>query len=92
MHPIPYIILVILKLYIYVLIATAILSWLTSFNIINRSNRLIYLISDFLARITEPLLAPIRRIVPYISGIDLSPMILILILVFLEQAIIYYAL
>lgn len=92
MHPIPFIILLILRLYIYVLIAAAIFSWLANFNIINSRNRFVYVIGDFLFRLTEPVLSPIRRIVPTIGGIDLSPMVLILILIFLQQAIIYYIL
>lgn len=91
MHPIPYILLLVVDLYIWVLIASAILSWLVTFNVINTSNRFVYMIGDFLYRITEPALRPIRRFIPNMGGIDISPVVLILGLVFLKQAIWYYS-
>ena len=63
----------ILGLYVWVLIASAILSWLVAFNVVNTRNRAVYVIGDFLYRVTEPLLAPIRRILPNLGGLDLSP-------------------
>ncbi|MCW5752739.1 MAG: YggT family protein [Alphaproteobacteria bacterium] len=90
MHPIPYILLLVIDLYIWVLIASAILSWLVTFNVINTSNRFVYMIGDFLYRITEPALRPLRRFIPNMGGIDISPVALILGLVFLKQAIWYY--
>ncbi|MCW5729550.1 MAG: YggT family protein [Alphaproteobacteria bacterium] len=90
MHPIPYILLLVIDLYIWVLIASAILSWLVTFNVINTSNRFVYMIGDFLYRITEPALRPLRRFIPNMGGIDISPVVLILGLVFLKQAIWYY--
>ena len=69
-------------IYIFMLIASAILSWLVAFNVINTSNRFVYLVGDFLYRVTEPVLRPIRRIMPDLGGIDISPIILILILQF----------
>ena len=72
----------VVDLYIFILIASAIMSWLLAFNVLNAYNRVVYLISDFLYRITEPALAPIRRFMPRIGGIDLSPIIQILLLVF----------
>ena len=67
-------------LYIYVLIGSAILSWLVAFNVLNTHNRIVYMIGDFLYRITEPALRPIRRFVPLIGGIDISPVVLIIVL------------
>ena len=81
-------ILVVLQLYRYVLIATIILSWLISFNVINTRNQAVYQINMILNRLTEPLLRPIRRIIPPISGLDFSPLILLLILFFVERLII----
>ena len=79
----------VINIYIWMLIIWAIMSWLVAFNVINTSNRLVYTIGDFLNRITEPALRPIRRIVPNLGGIDISPMILILLLIFLRNLLQY---
>ncbi len=76
--------LVAIDIYIWVVIISAILSWLVAFNVVNTTNRLVYTIGDFLYRITEPALRPIRRFVPSLGGIDISPIILILALYFLQ--------
>ena len=76
-----------LELYIWVVIIGAVLSWLIAFNILNTSNQVVYTIVDFLYRITEPALRPIRRIMPNLGGIDISPIILILGLIFLQMVI-----
>ena len=68
-------------------IISIVLTWLVQFNVINTSNRLVYQIGDFLYRITDPALRPIRRVIPSVGGIDLSPLIVILILGFLQQFI-----
>lgn len=81
----------IINLYIWVLILSAVMSWLISFNVVNTRNRVVYMLSDFLYRVTEPALRPIRRIVPTLGGIDLSPVILILLLAFLRRLIFEYA-
>ena len=77
----------VITLYIWVLIVSAVLSWLIAFNVLNTSNRAVYLVSDFLYRITEPALRPIRRILPNLGGIDVSPIVLILLLWFLRDLI-----
>ena len=74
-------------LYIWIVIIGAILSWLVAFNIINLSSPLVRSILDFLYRITEPALRPIRRILPNFGGIDISPVLLILGLVFLQMVL-----
>jgi YggT family protein len=79
----------VIDIYIYVLIASAILSWLIAFNVLNTNNRFVYMVSDFLYRVTEPVLRPIRRFVPLLGGIDISPVVLILILIFLRDFILY---
>ena len=79
----------IIDLYIWLLIAQAILSWLLAFGVINRYNRGVAVIGDFLYRVTEPLLRPIRSVLPNFGGIDISPVILILVLMFLRKLIIY---
>jgi YggT family protein len=73
----------VLHLYMWCLIITAILSWLIAFDVVNRSNLAVYRIYDFFRRLTDPVLAPIRRVVPLIGGIDVSPIILYFILQFL---------
>lgn len=73
--------------YIWIIIAGLVLSWLTAFNVINRSNRFVHLIGDFIFRITEPALRPIRNILPNLGGVDISPGILILILVTVQMIV-----
>jgi YggT family protein len=84
------IVLIILDLYIWLLIASAILSWLIAFNVVNTRNQFVAGVSEFLFRITEPLLAPLRNIMPNLGGLDISPIILILIIMFLQKVIVYY--
>jgi YggT family protein len=84
------IVLVILEIYVWLLIAAAVLSWLVAFNVVNTRNQFVAVVGDFLYRITEPLLAPIRRRMPSLSGIDISPVILILIIFLIERIIRYY--
>ena len=79
-----------ISIYIWLLIAQAILSWLVAFGIVNRYNRVVATIGDFLWRVTEPLLAPIRRVLPDLGGIDISPVILILLLWFLRDLMFEY--
>jgi YggT family protein len=79
-----------ISIYIWLLIAQAILSWLVSFGIVNRYNRVVATIGDFLWKVTEPVLRPIRRLLPDLGGIDISPVILILLLWFLRDLMIEY--
>jgi YggT family protein len=78
-----------IDIYIWLLIAQAVLSWLLAFGVVNRYNRGVAVIGDFLYRVTEPALRPIRSFLPNFGGIDISPIILILILMFLRRLIIY---
>ena len=84
------VIIVVLNIYVYVLIASAVLSWLIAFNVVNTRNQLVSAIAEFLYRITEPVLAPIRRMMPNLGGLDISPIILILIIMFIQRVITYY--
>ena len=77
----------VVQLFIYVLIASAVLSWLVAFNVVNERNPIVAQIGDFLYRVTEPVLRPIRRILPNLGGIDISPIILILGLFFLRNLV-----
>jgi YggT family protein len=80
----------VIQIYIWLLIAQAVLSWLVAFGIVNRHNRVVSVAGDFLWRITEPLLRPIRRVLPDLGGIDVSPVILILLLYFARNLMFEY--
>lgn len=84
-------ILTVINLYIWLLIISAVLSWLVAFNVVNAHNRFVYMVSDFLYRVTEPALRPIRRFVPLLGGVDISPVVLILLLIFVQNLIIEYS-
>ncbi|HEY5216454.1 MAG TPA: YggT family protein [Pseudolabrys sp.] len=84
------IVLLILQIYIWLLIASAVLSWLVAFNVVNTRNQVVAMAGDFLYRITEPVLRPIRSILPNLGGLDVSPVILILLILFLENVIVRY--
>jgi YggT family protein len=84
------IVLLVLQIYIWLLIASAVLSWLVAFNVVNTRNPVVSTIGDFLFRITEPVLRPIRNAMPSLGGIDVSPVILILIILLIENVIIRY--
>ncbi len=81
----------VLQLYMYCLIGFVVLSWLIAFGVINTQNRFVYLATDFFYRITEPALGPIRRVLPNLGGIDISPVVLILLIVFLQNLLREYA-
>lgn len=85
--PLIWLISTVIELYIWVLIAGAILSWLIAFGVVNTRNRFVQMMGEFLYRITEPLLQPIRRVLPNLGGIDLSPLALILALLFLQHVL-----
>ena len=90
MRSVLYIILLILDIYIWLLIAAAILSWLVAFNVVNSRNQFVAMVGDFLYRITEPVLRPIRNLLPSLGGIDISPVVLILIIILLKDIIVRY--
>jgi YggT family protein len=80
----------IINIYIWLIILQVVLSWLIAFNVVNTSNRFVYMVGDFLYRITEPAMRPIRRILPNLGGIDLSPMVLLLLLIFAQKLLVEY--
>ena len=82
-----YLALQILKLYSYVVIANVVISWLVAFNVINTSNRFVYMINDFVYRATEPALRRIRNVIPVLGGFDLSPIVLVLGLILTKDII-----
>ena len=75
----------VIDLYVWVLIAQVVLSWLVQFNVVNARNQFVYQIGNALYRLTEPALRPIRKLLPNLGGIDISPVILILLLYFLQR-------
>ena len=77
----------IIGIYIWVLIAAAVFSMLTSFGVLDTRNRLVWTIGDFLYRITEPALAPIRRFLPNTPGLDLAPLVVFIAIIILQQAL-----
>lgn len=77
----------VVSIYIWLLIASVVLSWLVAFNVINTRNQFVYTVGDFLHRITEPLLRPIRNVLPSLGGIDVSPLVLILALYFVRDLV-----
>jgi YggT family protein len=87
MHAVLDVLLLILRLYVYVIIASAILSWLVAFNVVNRHNDFVRSIWNLVTALTEPLLRPIRNAIPSFGGIDISPIILLLGIFFLQRVI-----
>ena len=85
-----YLVLQILKLYSYVVIANVVISWLVAFNILNTQNKFVYLVLDFTYRLTEPLLKKIRGILPNLGALDISPIILLLLIWFVEMCMKLY--
>ena len=85
-----YLILQILKLYSYVVIANVVVSWLITFNILNTQNRFIYSILELSYRLTNPILNKIRRFLPNLGSLDISPIILLLLIWFIEMCMKLY--
>ena len=79
-----YLILQILKIYTYVVIANVVISWLIAFNVLNTSNRFVYSILELTYRLTDPILNRIRRFLPNLGSLDISPIILLLLIWFIE--------
>ena len=77
----------VVNLYMWCFIISAIMSWLIAFNVINTSNRFIYMVDDFLYRITEPVLRPIRNMLPNFGDIDFSPLLAILLLLSIKDGV-----
>ncbi|MBS0540401.1 MAG: YggT family protein [Proteobacteria bacterium] len=80
----------IIDIYTWIVIASAIMSWLVAFGVVNTRNQFIRMVVDFLYRVTEPALRPIRRVMPNLGGVDISPVILLLLLFFLRSLMAEY--
>ncbi len=85
-----YLILQVLKLYSYVVIANVIISWLVAFNVLNTQNRFVYSILELTYRLTEPFLRRIRYFLPNLGSLDISPIILLLLIWFIEMCMKLY--
>jgi YggT family protein len=90
MNPFIWLIEVVIDLITWVVIASAIMSWLVAFGVVNMRNQFIRMVVETLYRLTEPLLRPIRRLLPNLGGVDISPVILLLGLFFVREALRYY--
>jgi YggT family protein len=85
-----YLVLQILKIYSYIVIANVVISWLVAFNVLNTQNRFVYSILEFTYRLTEPFLNRIRRFIPNLGAFDISPIILLLLIWFIEMCMKLY--
>ena len=88
-NPFIWLVLTFIDLYMWIVIIGVVLSWLVAFNVVNNTNRFIFMVGDFTHRATEPALGRIRRYVPNLGGMDVSPMVLIILLMFLQRFIIW---
>ena len=85
-----YLVLQVLKIYTYVVIANVVISWLIAFNVLNTSNRFVYSILELTYRLTDPILNRIRRLLPNLGAFDISPIILLLLIWFIEMCMKLY--
>ena len=85
-----YLVLQVLKIYTYVVIANVVISWLIAFNVLNTSNRFVYSILELTYRLTDPILNRIRRFLPNLGAFDISPIILLLLIWFIEMCMKLY--
>jgi YggT family protein len=90
MNPFVALIVTVIDAYFFVVIASVVMSWLVAFDVVNMRNKFAAMIAQALFQLTEPVYQPIRRFMPNLGGIDISPVVVILALQFLRNAIIYY--
>ena len=90
MHPLLYLFNMVMELIVWLVIASAIVSWLVAFGVVNTRNQFIRVVVDTLYRLTEPMLRPIRRFLPDLGGVDISPVVLLVGLYFLRYLVNYY--
>ena len=83
------VIMIALNFYIWIIIASAVMSWLIAFNVVNTRNQFVAMVWEFLYKITEPVLRPIRAFLPNLGGIDISPIVLLFLIFFLQRLIAY---
>ena len=90
LHPVLELLYVALETYKWIVIISAILSWLVAFNVINTRNQFVYTVGRALHALTEPALKPIRRFLPSLGGIDISPIVVLLLIFFLQRMLLFY--
>jgi YggT family protein len=90
MHSVIGLILEVLYLYQWVVILQAVMSWLIAFGVINTYNKFVSQVAEMLYRLTEPALRPIRNVMPNLGGVDISPIILLLLIWFVRSLIVEY--
>ncbi|HTO84467.1 MAG TPA: YggT family protein [Methylomirabilota bacterium] len=90
LSPVAWLIYEIIWIYIYVLVAWVVMSWLVAFNVVNMRHPFVNAVARFLHAATAPVLRPIQRVVPMIGGVDVSPLILMLILGFVQRLVIQW--
>ena len=90
MNPIIYLVELVIEILTWIVIAGAIMSWLVAFGVVNVRNQFIRVVVDMLYRMTEPLLRPIRRVLPNFGGVDIAPVVLLVALAVLREALRYY--
>lgn len=90
MNPIIYLVELVIEIFTWIVIAGAIMSWLVAFGVVNVRNQFIRVVVDMLYRLTEPLLRPIRRMLPNLGGVDIAPVVLLVALAVLREALRYY--
>ena len=79
--------LIILRMLSFIIIASAILSWLVAFDVVNYRNRFVYQVSRFLDAVTDPMLRPLRKVIPLLGGVDITPVVALLAIWFLQQVL-----
>lgn len=87
LDPLLRVLVIAIDLYIWAIIISAVLTWLVHFGVVNTRNQFVSMVGEFLWKLTEPAIRPIRRFVPNLGGIDISPVILILLLIFLKMVV-----
>jgi YggT family protein len=90
MNPFVWLILTVLEIYFWIILATVVVSWLMAFNILSPANPQVRQLSFGLRRLTDPVLGPVRRSLPDLGGIDVSPMVVLLLLMFLQRLVAAY--
>ncbi len=88
-NPFLWLVLTFIDLYMWIVIIGVVLSWLVTFNVVNTSNRFVFMVMDFTHRATEPALSRIRRYIPDLGGMDISPVVLIIGLMFIQRFILW---
>ena len=90
-NPVIWLILTILDIYFWIVIATVVMSWLVAFNVINGSNPYVRQVGYALRKLTEPVMGPIRRLLPDLGGIDVSPIVVLIGLQFVRYLVVWVA-